>query len=489
MARTTGGVSIPVSVDPSGATKGIDEVKKSAEGLEESFDGTAKAAADAGDEIDQQLDDIEAGFEGPKKEADLFGIKLSGLASILGGALLIGGTVSFFASCVKDALEASGKLDEFKGKMDELKVAIGQAFLPAVQPVLDLLIKLATWFGNLPGPIQTIISVLGFAIPLLAGLAMVIGPLIPLLGALAGVTWAAAGPWLLVAAAIAAVVAIIIVCIKYHEEIWAAMKVAWNAIKDAFITAWEAIKSAWDAVLEWLGGIKDAILGFFSGAIDWLKEKGSDIINGLWNGIKAIWELVAGWYLKLGQVILAFFTSASTWLVEKGGDIITGLWDGIKSIWESVASWFRGLYSAARDFFSGAGTWLYDAGKAILQGLWDGLKALWTSIWEWMCEIARKIASWLSSAESSVGQGARYGRAGMVSRQSGGPIPGVGAVPIMAHGGEYVLTKGDTSLMKQLIAKVGTGGNTFIIHASGQGEGQAAADAFLKRVAAAGVQL
>jgi hypothetical protein len=41
----------------------------------------------------------------------------------------------------------------------------------------------------------------------------------------------------------------------------------------------------------------------------------------------------------------------------------------------------------------------------------------------------------------------------------GGAIPGSGPVPIMAHGGEYVLTKGDTGLMQKLIASVNAGGS------------------------------
>lgn len=40
---------------------------------------------------------------------------------------------------------------------------------------------------------------------------------------------------------------------------------------------------------------------------------------------------------------------------------------------------------------------------------------------------------------------------------SGGPVPGYGPQPAMLHGGEYVLTKGDTSLMRGLTAAVATG--------------------------------
>jgi TP901 family phage tail tape measure protein len=45
-----------------------------------------------------------------------------------------------------------------------------------------------------------------------------------------------------------------------------------------------------------------------------------------------------------------------------------------------------------------------------------------------------------------------------ITRQFGGPIPGSGPVPITAHGGEYVLTKGDTSLMRGLTTALASGG-------------------------------
>ena len=46
---------------------------------------------------------------------------------------------------------------------------------------------------------------------------------------------------------------------------------------------------------------------------------------------------------------------------------------------------------------------------------------------------------------------------------TGGPVPGSGPQPAIVHGGEYVLTQGDTGLMKQLIAAInnrGSGGIT-----------------------------
>jgi hypothetical protein len=52
------------------------------------------------------------------------------------------------------------------------------------------------------------------------------------------------------------------------------------------------------------------------------------------------------------------------------------------------------------------------------------------------------------------------GYAGTKGYAEGGSIPGSPStpVPIVAHGGEYVLTKGDTDLMKDLISAVSSGG-------------------------------
>jgi hypothetical protein len=61
-----------------------------------------------------------------------------------------------------------------------------------------------------------------------------------------------------------------------------------------------------------------------------------------------------------------------------------------------------------------------------------------------------------SGSNYDVLRGGRYSGGGTFAH--GGLIPGSGPIPITAHGGEYVLTKGDTDLMKRLVAAVERGG-------------------------------
>jgi tape measure domain-containing protein len=59
------------------------------------------------------------------------------------------------------------------------------------------------------------------------------------------------------------------------------------AVNNIILPAVDKVKSAWQGALEFIKGIPDKIKGFFSGAISWLYNIGSDIVNGLVNGVKA----------------------------------------------------------------------------------------------------------------------------------------------------------------------------------------------------------
>ena len=90
----------------------------------------------------------------------------------------------------------NGKLDEASQKTDaekwqealnEIQAAllpIGTDILNALLPILDLLSNLATWFGNLPGPVRTFIEVFGGALAILTLLMPIIASIIVVVGAL-----------------------------------------------------------------------------------------------------------------------------------------------------------------------------------------------------------------------------------------------------------------------------------------------------------------
>lgn len=321
---------------------------------------------------------------------------------------------TYGGSVAANAETAAGKQARLTVGMAEFKEGIGTALMPVMNTFLDLGTKLLGWFTNLPGPVQKVITIGGLLVAALAAVAMIIGPLIPLVSGLAAANMALLGPIALVVAGIAAIIAIVVLCIKYHEEILAALTVAWNAIKDAFSAAWDAIKgaftAAWDAIkaVFWAGvnflrdnwqTIMQVLLaiatGGLSALIGFIIKHWDQIKAGFWamvDAIKAAWSAAVDWIKGIPGKILAALGNLGSLLLDTGKAVIQGLWDGLKWLWENSVKGWLNLGGKIKDLFVGAGSWLYDIGKSVIQGLWNGLKSIWESIKSWFLD---KI-SWLN---------------------------------------------------------------------------------------------
>ena len=232
----------------------------------------------------------------------------------------------------------------------------------------------------------------------------------------AAAAMAALAPYLLVVAAIGAVIAIIILCIKYWDNIVAAVKTAWEAIASFLapvatwfntniiqpivsffkglwseITemaglAWEAIKAIWDAVApyfeyiwEWIKTIFsvawEVIKGYFAVAWEWIK--------GIWDAaviyFTLIWENIKVVYSVVKDVLSNYFKMA---------------WENIKIVWDIVVSYFKTIwdsikliFSVVKDVFTGNFKGAWEGIKGILslwgnffKGVWDGVKQIFANV-------------------------------------------------------------------------------------------------------------
>lgn len=123
-----------------------------------------------------------------------------------------------------------------------------------------------------------------------------------------------ANPVGLVVAAIAALIAIIILCVKH-----------WDDIKAAAAAACDWIKEKWQAAGEWFRtNIIDPIKNFFT---------------GLWTSIKNT------------------FASTNTWFKDK----FTQAWTAIKNVFTGVGSFFGGIWNTIKEKFTSIGTKIGDA--------------------------------------------------------------------------------------------------------------------------------
>lgn len=118
----------------------------------------------------------------------------------------------------------------------------------------------------------------------------------------------------LVVAAIAALIAIIVVCVKH-----------WDKIKEAAGKAWEFLKGVWEKVATWFNeSVVQPIANFFTGLWDGVKAAA----QGAWNFIKGIWEAVTGWFDKR--------------IVQPISNLFRNLWEGIKTMFKTPINWIIG---------------------------------------------------------------------------------------------------------------------------------------------------
>lgn len=169
-------------------------------------------------------------------------------------------------------------IDEQQIASQQAKVAMsefGAAIATGLKPLLDLLVPLLKFlgqaFGSLPGPIKTILVVIGGLIIAFTALMPIIASMavgLPALGAVLGITGAEAGgaaigfgalstsllPIIAIVAAVIAIIALVVIAVKN-----------WGAITDWFSDKWDGLKKWWS---DFWGQFSSPV----DGAFKWLEQ-------------------------------------------------------------------------------------------------------------------------------------------------------------------------------------------------------------------------
>lgn len=183
-------------------------------------------------------------------------------------------------------------IDEQQIASQQAKVAMsefGAAIATGLKPLLDLLVPLLKFlgqaFGSLPGPIKTILVVIGGLIIAFTALMPIIASMavgLPALGAVLGITGAEARgaaigfgalstsllPIIAIVAAVIAIIALVVIAVKN-----------WGAITDWFSDKWDGLKKWWsdfwgqfsspvDGAFKWLEQSIKTISAFMFGSFD-----------------------------------------------------------------------------------------------------------------------------------------------------------------------------------------------------------------------------
>lgn len=256
-----------------------------------------------------------------------------------------------------DTLEASDPSIQFektKTAIQNCAISIGQILMPIVQQIAGKIQELVQKFRDLdPETQQQIVKI--------AAIAAAIGPLIVIIGTLISsvgkiitfggqivslvgsiTTWmgtastfitgtmipaitgvvTAIGPFLLIAAAVIAVITAIIVVIKN-----------WDAIV-------EVAQFVWESFCEKVSQLVTAFKEFFTSAFQAI----GSFFTGIWNGIVSVatnaWSSIRNVFSTVGSFFTGIFQQA---------------WNGITNIFNRLGGFFSGVWNSVTGIFKSAG--------------------------------------------------------------------------------------------------------------------------------------
>lgn len=367
----------------------------------------------SGADLIPMLNDGKAGLKAFYAEAERLGLALSNEMIAKGDAF-------------SDQLENIG--EQVKGVKLQLGAALIPALSAAAEKIAAVIDKITRWvqenpelaatIGNIAMTVGKWLAILGTAAFAIGGATFIVGQFGKvfrtvsdtikigtdiykgLTGATAaagkstiaytiGQKMAAAAQWLFntvlfgcpviwIVAGIMAIIAAVVLLVKYWDEAAAWFKKLWDSIVGIFKAAWEAIKKVWGAVTGWFSNLWNGV---------------KNVTGKAWQGVKSVflnytpygliyqnWDKVTGYFSNL-------------WGNVKSG--ISTAWGGIKDWFSNMqpVEWMRGAWENVGTFFSGLNTRFYEWGKNLLQGLWNGITSMVDKIVEGMKNIARKIAT------------------------------------------------------------------------------------------------
>lgn len=174
----------------------------------------------------------------------------------------------------------------------------------------------------------------------------------------------ALAPYLLIVAAIAAVIAIIVVCVKHWDEIKEACAKAFAAIKEAVSTAIDAVVGFFKKMIDWVKenwqGLLLLLVNPFAGAFKLIYDNCEGFRNIVDNVVKQIKQFFA----DLWEGIKKIFSNVGSWFSEK----FTQAVNGIKNVFNSITGFFSNIWSKIKSIFTSVGTAIADAISGAVKG-------------------------------------------------------------------------------------------------------------------------
>lgn len=267
------------------------------------------------------------------------------------------------------------------------------AIVAAVGPILLVVGKLTIGIGQVITAVGAISGAVSAAIPVISGLgATITGTVIP------AVT-AAALPILGIVAAIAAVVAAIVICVKHWDEIKAAAKAAIDFMAEAWTKFKNDMEKLWN-------DIKTAV----ANAVNNMIQKWTDFktkVSQLWTQLKTT---VTSTAQGIWSAVTTKFTDIQNGVKTKIQNMKDGVVNTFNNMKSSVSSVITGVYTTIKnglgkavDFIKSLPKQALDWGRDIINNLIQGIKDKISGITDAIGSVAEIISDFIHFSEPEKG--------------------------------------------------------------------------------------
>jgi TP901 family phage tail tape measure protein len=280
----------------------------------------------------------------------------------------------------------SQKFKQLEGSFEAVAIKIGNRLMPAVITMLN-------WTNSH-------INVVTKFAAAIAGVAVVLGTY-AVAAKIAAVAQALlntsmdVNPFILLTMA---VIAITLVIIKYHTQIWNFIYKTWSDIRKFLVSTGRGIESdaiyTWEAIWNHTIG---AVIRINQGVIRWtysMQHSIANIFDGIRHDISSIWDItwnntqgrlergiddMLRWFRSLPGWVMSALRGLASDLYSVGQRAINNLWDGAKSKVSGITGFFSsfakgivGIFKKIWGWFSPSAV-MYEGGKSLMDGLAKGI--------------------------------------------------------------------------------------------------------------------
>ena len=295
------------------------------------------------------------------------------------------GTAANMADTMNNNLE--GQLTILKSQLQELAISFGEMLMPSIRTIVGWIQGFVDKLNSMDEGTRKVIITIALVAAAIGPVLIIVGKVISAIGTimtivpkLAGVINAAKGvfaafnavcaanPYVLIIAAIVALVAAFIYLWNNCEEFRQFWIDLWEGIKEIVIAVWEALKeffkAAWEAIKTTAETVWNAIKNFF---------------QGLWDGIKAIFQTVVDAIKLIITTYFNIYRTIITTVLNAIKTVFTTIWNAIKTVVTTVVTAISTFLTTAWNAIQTTAATIWNAISSFFTNIWNGIKNVITT--------------------------------------------------------------------------------------------------------------